>query len=98
MIDLTYIRSFFPYPIAQESRYDRYMLKEYLQLLILEHLATTPYINKVTFIGGTNLRLIQGIDRFSEDLDFDCKGYIITYEDSHSDIGHPAHSCRTGVT
>lgn len=29
MIDLTYIRSFFPYPIAQESRYDRYMLKEY---------------------------------------------------------------------
>lgn len=49
------------------------MLKEYLQLLILDHLATTPYINKVSFIGGTNLRLIQGIDRFSEDLDFDCK-------------------------
>ena len=36
-------------------------------------MATTPYINKVSFIGGTNLRLIQGIDRFSEDLDFDCK-------------------------
>ena len=27
----------------------------------------------MSFIGGTNLRLIQGIDRFSEDLDFDCK-------------------------
>ena len=73
MIDLDFIRSFFPPVIARESRFDRYILKEYLQLLILDHLATTPYINKVSFIGGTNLRLIQGIDRFSEDLDFDCK-------------------------
>ena len=73
MIDIEYIRSFFPPTIARESRFDRYMLKEYLQLLILDHLSTTPYINKVAFIGGTNLRLIQGIDRFSEDLDFDCK-------------------------
>ena len=73
MIDIEYIRSFFPLSIARESRFDRYMLKEYLQLLILDHLANTPYISKVSFIGGTNLRLIQGIDRFSEDLDFDCK-------------------------
>ncbi len=73
MIDLDYIRSFFPPAIAKESRFDRYMLKEYLQLLILDHLSMTPYINKVSFIGGTNLRLIQGIDRFSEDIDFDCK-------------------------
>ena len=73
MIDIEYIRSFFPSTIAKDSRFDRYMLKEYLQLLILDHLASTPYISKVSFIGGTNLRLIQGIDRFSEDLDFDCK-------------------------
>ena len=73
MIDIEYIRSFFPPSIARESRFDRYMLKEYLQLLILDHLANTHYISKVSFIGGTNLRLIQGIDRFSEDLDFDCK-------------------------
>ena len=73
MIDIEYIRSFFPPAIARESRFDRYMLKEYLQLLILDHLTTTPYIGKMVFIGGTNLRLIQGIDRFSEDLDFDCK-------------------------
>ena len=58
MIDIEYIRSFFPSAIAHESRFDRYMLKEYLQLLILDHLATTPYINKVSFIGGTNLRLL----------------------------------------
>lgn len=73
MIDLEQIKSFFPPTIARESRFGRYMLKEYLQLLMLDHLATTPYVNKLTFIGGTNLRLIHGIDRFSEDLDFDCK-------------------------
>ena len=72
MIDLEFIRGFFPPAIARQSRFDRYMLKEYLQLLILDHLAATPYIHKVTFIGGTNLRIIHGIDRFSEDLDFDC--------------------------
>ena len=73
MIDIEYIRGFFPPAIARESRFDRYMLKEYLQLMILDYIATTPYIGKISFIGGTNLRLIQGIDRFSEDLDFDCK-------------------------
>ena len=73
MIDIEYIRSFFPPTIASQSRFDRYMLKEYLQLQILDYLATTSYINKISFIGGTNLRIVQGIDRFSEDLDFDCK-------------------------
>lgn len=73
MIDIEFIRSFFPATITSESRFDRYMLKEYLQLLILEHLAEGDFIDKLTFIGGTNLRLVQGINRFSEDLDFDCK-------------------------
>lgn len=41
--------------------------------MILDFLSTSPYVHKITFIGGTNLRLIKGIDRFSEDLDFDCK-------------------------
>ncbi len=73
MIDLAYIKSFFPPAMASDIRFDRYMLKEYLQLMILDHIATTPYVTQLAFIGGTNLRLIQGIDRFSEDLDFDCK-------------------------
>jgi predicted nucleotidyltransferase component of viral defense system len=41
--------------------------------MILDHLSSTPYIRKIAFIGGTNLRLSKGIDRFSDDLDFDCK-------------------------
>lgn len=72
MIDLQYIRSFFPASIAQNPAFDKQMLKEYLQLLILNHLSELEYASRVAFIGGTNLRLIRHIDRFSEDLDFDC--------------------------
>ena len=70
------------------------MLKEYLQLLILDHLSTTPYIHKVTFIGGTNLRLIQGIDRFSEDLDFDCKDLNEEEFLAMTDTFYVAYPCR----
>ena len=43
--------------------------------MILNFLATSKFAKKITFIGGTNLRLVKGIDRFSEDLDFDCKNF-----------------------
>lgn len=82
MIDLGFIRGFFPQAIASDSRFQRYMLKEYLQLLILDRLANSTYAGRLYFIGGTNLRLIQGIDRFSEDLDFDCKD--LSEEEFHS--------------
>lgn len=73
MIDLNYINSFFPAQIAGNATFQKHILKEYVQLMVLDYLATSPYISKLAFIGGTNLRLIKGIDRFSEDLDFDCK-------------------------
>lgn len=73
MIDLNYINNYFPPQIASNAAFQKHILKEYIQLMVLDHLATTPYISKLAFIGGTNLRLIKGIDRFSEDLDFDCK-------------------------
>lgn len=41
----------------------------------MDYLSSTPYIRKKTFIGDTNLRLVKGIDRFSEDLDFDFKTF-----------------------
>ncbi len=73
MIQLEIIKNYFPERWRDNALYQKFMLKEYLQLLILDFLSTTPYIRKITFIGGTNLRLVKGIDRFSEDLDFDCK-------------------------
>ena len=73
MIDVNFIKSYFPHHIRENTLFDTQMLKEYIQLMILDYLSTTPYVKKISFIGGTNLRLIKGIDRFSEDLDFDCK-------------------------
>ena len=74
MIDMEYIRGFYPPYIAQNAGMQKHMLKEYVELLALDWIARSPYAAKMVFIGGTNLRLIQSIDRFSEDLDFDCKG------------------------
>lgn len=75
MIQLEQIKNFFPPYMEEEHTYQKYMLKEYIQLLILDYLATTVFIRKIVLIGGTNLRLVKGIDRFSEDLDFDCKDF-----------------------
>jgi predicted nucleotidyltransferase component of viral defense system len=75
MINLELIRNYFPADVRENASFQKYMLKEYLQLAILDFLSTTPYTSKIIFIGGTNLRLVKGIDRFSEDLDFDCKNY-----------------------
>jgi len=73
MIKIEQIKNFFSAEINENPLFKKYMLKEYIQLLILDYLSTTAYIKKIVFIGGTNLRLIKKIDRFSEDLDFDCK-------------------------
>jgi len=74
MIQPELLKSYFPAYLYENRIMQKYMVKEYLQLLILDFLTTTPFIRKIIFIGGTNLRLTKGIDRFSEDLDFDCKG------------------------
>jgi len=74
MISMDHIRSFYPAAMGARAVFRKQILKEYIQLLVLDYLATTRYARQITFIGGTNLRLVKGIDRFSEDLDFDCKG------------------------
>lgn len=73
MIDLNYIAGFYPSEFTKNPAFAKHIVKEYIQLMVLDYLSTTPYIKKLVFIGGTNLRLVKGIDRWSEDLDFDCK-------------------------
>ena len=73
MIDLNLIKNYFPEQIRNNILLGKSMMQEYIQLSILDYLSTTQYIRKLIFIGGTNLRLVMRIDRFSEDLDFDCK-------------------------
>lgn len=73
MIAIDQLKTFYPDAWSGNAVFQKHILKEYVQLLVLDYLSATPHVRKMTFIGGTNLRLVKGIDRFSEDLDFDCK-------------------------
>ncbi len=46
------------------------LLRELLQLLILKKIDEAGYFQKIAFVGGTALRIIYDLKRFSEDLDF----------------------------
>jgi len=50
---------------------DRNILLEYLQTQILKALSLSKFNENISFLGGTCLRFAHGINRFSEDLDFD---------------------------
>lgn len=49
----------------------RAILREYLQTKILDAFYQEKAAVDYCFVGGTSLRLLHGLDRFSEDLDFD---------------------------
>jgi predicted nucleotidyltransferase component of viral defense system len=68
MLDLKTIESYY----SEHLRvYKRNILREYLQYKILEMLFNSKSSNNLTFLGGTSLRIVHNINRFSEDLDFD---------------------------
>lgn len=51
----------------------RGILREYLQVLILKEIYGAEAGRSLYFTGGTYLRLIHGLKRFSEDLDFNAE-------------------------
>jgi len=51
--------------------YTRAILREYLQVKILQGIFESKQASLVTFIGGTALRIIHDNQRFSEDIDLD---------------------------
>lgn len=72
MIHLDEIKSFFTDSIRRNPSYFEYMLKEYFHYRILDMIFSGEHAEKLSFIGGSNLRILHHIQRFSEDLDFDC--------------------------
>ncbi len=70
MIDLSQIRQSYPQSLQQ---FDRGLLREYLQYQILALIFDHPVSEKLSFLGGTCLRIVHGLPRFSEDIDFDNK-------------------------
>lgn len=54
-----------------QTREDRINhLREFLQILILKIIYDTGYFKNLSFVGGTALRILHDLRRFSEDLDF----------------------------
>ena len=53
---------------TREEKYNQ--LREFLQILILKIIDEHGYFKNLAFVGGTALRILHGIKRFSEDLDF----------------------------
>jgi len=53
---------------------NRALIREYLQSKIIYYLYGMSEAKKLSFIGGTSLRLLRDLDRFSEDLNFDNLG------------------------
>ncbi len=68
MLSLKEIEKFYP---GYLHKFKRFLLREYLQHKILEVIFDSRYATKLSFLGGTCLRIIHGNTRFSEDLDFD---------------------------
>lgn len=52
----------------------RGILREYLQSKFLVEFYALPGSKEMSFVGGTALRLLRGLPRFSEDLNFDNLG------------------------
>ncbi len=52
-------------PLAKLNR-----LREYLQALVLRSLHEVEAFSSIAFVGGTALRFLENLPRFSEDLDF----------------------------
>lgn len=51
--------------------YERSILREYLQYKILQAIFESNFASKLSFLGGTALRIIYGNNRFSEEIDLD---------------------------
>ena len=68
MLSLQEIEKYYPENIRV---FKRNILREYLQYKILEIIFDSKYAAKLSFLGGTALRIIHKNNRFSEDLDFD---------------------------
>jgi predicted nucleotidyltransferase component of viral defense system len=75
MLDLKNILAEYP----EELRaFPKFAYKEYLQYKILSVVFRESLGRKLSFLGGTALRIVHGNQRFSEDLDFDNFGLTLS--------------------
>jgi predicted nucleotidyltransferase component of viral defense system len=68
MLDLQQIKKEYSEPL---KGYERAIIREYLQYKILQAIFESKQASKISFLGGTALRIVHGNSRFSEDIDLD---------------------------
>jgi len=68
MINIRQIEQYYPEHLRG---FQRNIMREYLQYKILEIIFNSRVAPKLSFLGGTALRIVHENTRFSEDLDFD---------------------------
>ncbi len=68
MFSLEQIEQYYPENLRI---FKKNILREYLQYKILEIIFNSKLSDKLSFLGGTALRIVYDNHRFSEDLDFD---------------------------
>ena len=68
MLDFQQIKDQYPENL---QRFERAILREYLQYKILQAVFDSNHASKLAFLGGTALRIIYGNNRFSEDIVLD---------------------------
>ena len=71
MLTLDQIKSYYP---EQLHPFGAFLMREYLQIRILDFISQSPQAGSLHFLGGTALRIVHDNQRFSEDLDFDNRG------------------------
>lgn len=73
-------------------------IREFLQIMILKIMYDKNFLNNLAFVGGTSLRIIFGLRRFSEDMDFSLinkKGYDFSTLNSFVIQGFALYGLRT---
>ena len=68
MLDFQQIKDQYP---ENMQRFERAILREYLQYKVLQAVFDSKHASKLAFLGGTALRIVYGNNRFSEDIDLD---------------------------
>lgn len=74
MLNVNEIRKYY----SNLSGFDKNFLREYLQYKILDIIFKSDISDKLSFLGGTAIKICYGSQRFSEDLDFDNFGLTKT--------------------
>lgn len=86
------------------------LAREYLQARMLQFLSLDGQMNMIAFMGGTALRFVYGVPRYSEDLNFALElradeysfdtligGVVRGFEREAYSVSVPDHSSRTAV-